>query len=170
MKHLFCKRARLGCLCSTSTVRHQWMNHLKEGRTFLGGMGFQRRDKLANSTLRSVFMKQLIQHVTTTYNFITFWAHKENEDVLVHASPTFNLKQEVGRTVRFFNKKILQQKDISEQKQVCLSIRCRGRHELLVCGSGWVWLRDWLYWMQQLLRWLLESLKRRRIFGRYFSK
>lgn len=28
----------------------------------------------------------------------------------------------------------------------------------------------WLYWMQQLLRWPLESLKRRRIFGRYFSR
>lgn len=95
------------------------MNHLKEGRTFLGGkMGFQRRDKVANSTLRSIFMKQLIQHVTTTYNFITFWAHKENEDVLVHASLTFNLGPEAGsgQDSKVFQQKILQQKDISERK------------------------------------------------------
>lgn len=121
MKHLFCKRARLGCLCSTSTVRHQWMNHLKEGRSFLGGMGFQRHDKLANSTLRSVFMKQLIQHVTTTYNFITFWAHKENEDVLVHVSLIFNLGPEAGsgqdskvfHQKKYFNKRTFLNKNTS---------------------------------------------------------
>lgn len=96
------------------------MDEPSEGRQnfFWGKMGFQRRDKVANSTLRSVFMKQLIQHVTTTYNFITFWAHKENEDVLVHASLTFNLGPEAGsgQDSKVFQQKILQQKDISEQK------------------------------------------------------
>lgn len=87
------------------------MNHLKEGRTFFGGVwGFKNVINWPNPTFRSVFMKQLIQHVTTTYNFITFWAHKENEDVLVYASLTFNLGPEAGSGQ---DNKVFQQKNTS---------------------------------------------------------
>lgn len=99
------------------------MDDPSEGRqNFFRGTGIQRRDKLANSTLRSVFMKQLIHHVTTTYNFIIFWAPEENKDVLVHASLTFNLRPGAGsgQESKVFQHKMLQQMDISEHKNTSL--------------------------------------------------